>query len=310
MRVPLVRAARRNASPKKSGPFSSTGMVTEMTKPRLRASRALMAWYRRLMEPVSAIAAPSMSKSRWVTWYLSITLWYARVSDAVLVQDWASSAPAAPPKAMMVLAPARSARAIFALTSDTLMFWPSPQMGVHPTQVMNEAVELFTPAVRIAVSSMPSALFVMSTYGVTAKTGAAEADGAAKVSATPYAASTVAVAATVTFLRVRIGPWPPSSPTRELGRSCRSFLRLLTIFSVWPDGTDQIVHCQYLPRMISVPTTTDRRWAILCSRERPCSILTGSPPGPMPPPLTLRRPPCPEAPAASPSPSAPVSRSR
>src|SRR6266545_4541136 len=123
---------------------------------------------------------------------------------------------------------------------------------------------------------MPSALFVMSTYGVTAKTGAAEADGAAKVSATPYAASTVAVAATVTFLRVRIGPWPPSSPTRELGRSCRSFLRLLTIFSVWPDGTDQIVHCQYLPRMIGVPTTTDRRWAILCSRERPCSILTGS----------------------------------
>src|SRR6266511_3442280 len=84
MRVPLVRAARRNASPKKSGPFSSTGMVTEMTKPRLRASRALMAWYRRLMEPVSAIAAPSMSKSRWVTWYLSITLWYARVSDGAL----------------------------------------------------------------------------------------------------------------------------------------------------------------------------------------------------------------------------------
>src|SRR6266545_4992724 len=274
MRVPLVRAARRNASPKKSGPFSSTGMVTEMTKPRLRASRALMAWYRRLMEPVSAIAAPSMSKSRWVTWYLSITLWYARVSDAVLVQDWASSVPAAPPTAMMVLAPARSARAIFALTSDTLMFWPSLQMGVHPTPVMNEA------------------------------------DGAAKVSAPPYAASTVAVAATVTFLRVRIGAWPPSSPTRELGRSCRSFLRLLTIFSVWPDGTDQIVHCQYLPRMIGVPTTTDRRWAILCSRERPCSILTGSPPGPMPPPLTLRRPPCPEAPAASPSPSAPVSRSR
>src|SRR2546430_10307544 len=140
MRVPLALAAGRNGVRLPSGPFCSTGMVTETFRPELLASSVLMAWKRRLIEPESAIAAPSTSKSRWVTWYLLITLWYAAVSDPVSVHDWASSAPAAPPNEMMVWAPSLCAFAIFALAVQLLMSCESPQIGVQPLPMMKAAV--------------------------------------------------------------------------------------------------------------------------------------------------------------------------
>src|SRR5262245_4888054 len=163
MRVPLFLAACRNVVPLPSGPFCSTGMVTETTRPALFASRVLIAWNRRLYEVGSAMAAPSMSKSRWLTWYLLITLWYADVSDAVFVQDWASSTPAAPPNEMIVCAPSLCARAIFALAPELLMSSVSPQIGVQPLPLMNAAVYALSPACVIALSSIPELLADRST---------------------------------------------------------------------------------------------------------------------------------------------------
>src|SRR5438046_8920162 len=140
MRVPLFLAACRNAVPLLSGPLCRTGMVSEMFRPGLLASSVLIAWKRRLIEAGSAIAAPSTSKSRWSTRYLLITLWYAEVSELVSVQDWASSVPPAPPKAMLVLAPAPSALESLALAPDVVMASVSPQMGVQPLPMTNAAV--------------------------------------------------------------------------------------------------------------------------------------------------------------------------
>ena len=50
-------------------------MVTETIRPGLAASSALMAWNRVALSAVSAIAAPSMSKSMWVTCRVLITDW-------------------------------------------------------------------------------------------------------------------------------------------------------------------------------------------------------------------------------------------
>src|SRR5256885_16735094 len=140
MRVPLLLAACRTAVPSPSGPLGSTGIVTDTDRPELPASSRLIAWKRRLIEAVSAIAAPSTSKSRWSTWYLLITLWYAAASDVVSVHDWASSTPPAPPKEMIVLAPSLSAFAIFAFTVELLMSSESPQIGVQPLPMTKAAV--------------------------------------------------------------------------------------------------------------------------------------------------------------------------
>src|SRR5690242_4842843 len=155
MRVPLDFAACRNAVPLPSGPLCSTGIVTETLRPGLLDSNVLMAWNRRLMEPGSAIAAPSTSKSMWSTPYLLMTLWYAAARDAVLVHDWASSTPPAPPNEMMALAPSLCACAIFGFTVELLMSSESPQIGVQPLPMTKAAVYVLSPPWVIAVSSMP-----------------------------------------------------------------------------------------------------------------------------------------------------------
>src|SRR5258705_2173061 len=103
-------------------------MVSDTTRLGLLDSRLRIDWNRRLMDAGSAMAAPSMSKSRWFTLYLLITLWYAAVREAVFVQDWPSSAPAAPPKEMMVCAPSLCARAISAFAVESLMPSETPQI--------------------------------------------------------------------------------------------------------------------------------------------------------------------------------------
>src|SRR5438046_9167985 len=90
-------ADRRKFVPLASGPFSSTGMVSDTLSPLLAFSRLRIAVKRRSIEVGSAIDAPSMSKSRWFTWYLLITLWYAWVRECTLVQAWPSSPWPAPP---------------------------------------------------------------------------------------------------------------------------------------------------------------------------------------------------------------------
>ena len=114
--------------------------MTETFRPALAFCRPLIALKRRSTEPVSAIAAPSMSKSRWSTWYLLMTLWYAACNDDWLVQDWPNSAPPAPPNEMIVLAPAACARAIRAFTVEFSMPSVSPQIGVQPEPMTNAAV--------------------------------------------------------------------------------------------------------------------------------------------------------------------------
>ena len=115
-------------------------MVTDTTSPGFLASNVLMAWNRRFTEVGSAMAAPSMSRSRWSALYLLITFWYACVSAPVSVHDWPSSAPAAPPNAMIVLAPAPCARAISVLAIELSMPCESPQIGVQPLPMTNAAV--------------------------------------------------------------------------------------------------------------------------------------------------------------------------
>src|SRR5256885_7643952 len=138
--TPWLLADRRKFVPLPSGPFSRTGMVSDTLSPLLAFSRLRIAWNRRSIEVGSAIDAPSMSKSRWFTWYLLITLWYAWVRAFTSVHDWPSSTPPAPPKEMIVWAPSLWARAMRALAVELLMSRVSPQIGLHPLPMMNAAV--------------------------------------------------------------------------------------------------------------------------------------------------------------------------
>src|SRR2546430_17298719 len=101
MRVPLALAACRNAVPLPSGPLCSTGIVTETDRPELAAASRLIAWKRRLIEAVFAIAAPSATKARRATWYLLITLWYAPGRRVVSGDGWAPSTPPAPAEGLV-----------------------------------------------------------------------------------------------------------------------------------------------------------------------------------------------------------------
>ena len=73
--VPSCAACWRNAWPLLSGPLGKAGIVTETTSAGLFASSWLMASRRKLLVAVSAMAAPSMSKSMWFTCSVLITDW-------------------------------------------------------------------------------------------------------------------------------------------------------------------------------------------------------------------------------------------
>src|SRR5579859_101309 len=155
--VPSVCACLRNASPLKSGPVGNVGMVSETTRPGLADSSWLIAWNRVLLVAVSAIAAPSMSKSMWLMCSVFITDWYADSSWLRLVQDWASSTPSAPPNETIGVAPSDSALLISPLTVGSFVTGSvSPQIGVQPDPITNAAVNAFRPALVAAWSSIGS----------------------------------------------------------------------------------------------------------------------------------------------------------
>src|SRR5579859_667242 len=122
-----------------------------MIKPEFAFCRLASAALRRSTAAVSAMGAPSMSKSIIFTLYLLITAWYCACAADALLQACPISIPAAPPKEMITFPPElRNAL----ISGPTVVSLPTgtpnpPQPALHPPlSIMKARVKSLIPEAR------------------------------------------------------------------------------------------------------------------------------------------------------------------
>ena len=96
---------------------------------------------------MSATAAPSTSKSIWVSEYCLITDWYAAASALAEPQLCASSVPASPPKETRTSPPAARRLAMSPEMEESVIAVTPPHFGVQPPPaVMNARLKNLVPS--------------------------------------------------------------------------------------------------------------------------------------------------------------------
>src|SRR4029450_878552 len=142
--TPADLAAFTTFSPSAVSPLGSTGRVSETRTPVAFCTWAI-ACDRRLIEAGSATAAPSMSRSMYLSPYAFTTAWYSAARLDTDEHAWASSIPLAPPKDTTTSPPADR---IFWISADCHLPRGSYALNhdaLHPAPVTKPRVYDFTP---------------------------------------------------------------------------------------------------------------------------------------------------------------------